>query len=327
MPLELSLREESWPIAGSFAISRGSKTSADVMLVTLGDDGHHGRGECVPYARYGETLASVKSQILALKPDLDAGLTADELQTLLPAGAARNALDCALHDLAAKKTGQRIWQLLGLPAPTAQTTAFTLSLDSPENMAAAARQSAARPLLKVKLGGDDDAARMRAVRNGAPKAKIIVDANEAWSPENIESLMETAAKLDILLIEQPLHADVDGVLRKIEHIVPICADESAHDRNGLAELAERYDLINIKTDKTGGLTEALALRQAAEKLDFGIMVGCMLGTSLAMAPALMVAQATSFVDLDGPLLLREDRPDGLQYRDGQIFPPSAKLWG
>ena len=329
---ELSVRQESWPLAGNFTISRGTRTTAEPVVVELsatGDDGRVvlGRGECVPYARYGETVAGVIAAIEGLRARIGAGLDRIGLQDLLPPGAARNALDCAYWDLEAKRAGQPVWQLCGLPPLEAVTTAYTLSLDAPEAMGRAAAENAARPLLKLKLAGPDDLARVEAVRANAPETRLIVDANEGWSLDDYEALAPKLAALGVVLIEQPLPAGQDAPLAGTQRPVPVCADESCHATDSLAEIAGRYDAVNIKLDKTGGLTEALKLKQAAQAQGFQVMVGCMLATSLAMAPAVLVAQGASFVDLDGPLLLAGDRPGGLTYDGSTLHPPEPALWG
>ncbi len=329
---ELSVRQESWPLSGSFTISRGTRTTAEPVVVELsatGDDGRVvlGRGECVPYARYGETVAGVIAAIEGLRARIGAGLDRIGLQDLLPPGAARNALDCAYWDLEAKRVGQPVWQLCGLPPLEAVTTAYTLSLDAPEAMGRAAAENAARPLLKLKLAGPDDLARVEAVRANAPETRLIVDANEGWSLDDYEALAPKLAALGVVLIEQPLPAGQDAPLAGTQRPVPVCADESCHATDSLAEIAGRYDAVNIKLDKTGGLTEALKLKQAAQAQGFQVMVGCMLATSLAMAPAILVAQGASFVDLDGPLLLAGDRPGGLTYDGSTLHPPEPALWG
>lgn len=314
---------ETYPLAETFTISRGSKTEAKVIVARITRQGATGHGESVPYARYGESLETVAAQIAGL-PD---GVTRAALQTLLPAGAARNAVDCALWDWQAKRSGQPVWAIAGLTAPAPVTTAYTLSLDTPENMRAAAARQAARPVLKVKLGTPDDMARLEAVRAGAPAAKIIVDANEGWTAEVYTDLAPHLLRLGVALVEQPLPAGQDGMLGEIARPVPVCADESCHDRASLAGLVGKYDLVNIKLDKTGGLTEALALREAARRAGLGVMVGCMVATSLSMAPALLVAQGAELVDLDGPLLLAKDRAQGLRYAGSLVHPPAPELWG
>ena len=288
---------------------------------------HRGRGECVPYARYGESCDSVMEQIGGLQGDLTNGLGRVELQKVLPPGAARNALDCAFWDLEAKQAGRRAWILAGIAEMAPQVTAYTLSLDSPEKMQQAALANARRPLLKLKLSGEGDLERVAAVRSGAPDARLIVDANEGWTADLYQAFVPELQRLGVEMIEQPLPAGADGVLAQMARPVPVCADESCHDRASLATLVGRYDMVNIKLDKSGGLTEALALRQAAEAVGLRIMVGCMLATSLAMAPALLVAQGVAVVDLDGPLLLERDRPNGLRFDRGMIHSPEPALWG
>jgi L-alanine-DL-glutamate epimerase-like enolase superfamily enzyme len=326
-PPKLAARIERWPIAGAFTISRGVKTEAVTVVAEVSQGGHTGRGECVPYARYGETPAATLAAILSTQEALREGLGRLALQGALPAGAARCALDCALLDLEAKASGQRAWELLGRPAPRTCTTAFTISLGTPEAMAAATAKAASRPLLKIKLGGDGDADRIAAVRREAPESELIVDANEAWTPGNLERNLAACKAVGVTLVEQPLPAGQDGVLAHIRRPLAVCADESARDRASLEGLRERYDAINIKLDKAGGLTEALAMADAAQALGFEIMVGCMVATSLAMAPAMLLAQQARFVDLDGPLLLAGDRDGGLRYAGSTVYPPDATLWG
>ena len=325
---ELSVRRESWPLAGVFRISRGARTVAHTVLVELRDGESSGRGECVPYARYGETVDSVVASIEGLRGDVERDLTRDELAGAMPPGAARNAVDCALWDLEAKRSGRRAWDGRPGRAPGSVITAYTLSIDEPAAMREAASRHASRPLLKVKLDGDRVTERVAAVRAGAPEARIIVDANESWTAETLARSLPELARLGVDLVEQPLPAGADEALAEIERTVPIAADESCHTRDDVPDLAGRYDVVNIKLDKTGGLTGALALRDAAGAAGLGIMVGCMLGTSLAMAPALLVAQGARFVDLDGPLLLARDRAPGLAYHpDGRVDPPPPELWG
>ena len=327
MTRNLTAAQESWPIAGSFRISRGAKTEAHVVVVEITDGEHRGRGECVPYARYGETVEGVLAEIDRHAGALEAGIGRDELQTAMPAGAARNAVDCALWDLEAKQAGTPAWQLAGLERMVPVTTAYTLSLDTPEGMAAAAREASARPLIKVKLGLDGDEERLRAIREAAPRSKLIIDANEGWGKDQVEALFALCAEVGVSLIEQPLPADDDALLADIARPVPVCADESIHGLDSLDAISGRYDAINIKLDKTGGLTEALALCKAAEERGLGIMVGCMLATSLAMAPAMIVAQRASVVDLDGPLLLAKDREPGIAFDGSVMHPPPPELWG
>jgi L-alanine-DL-glutamate epimerase-like enolase superfamily enzyme len=324
---KLVARIERWPIAGAFTISRGAKTEAVTVVAEVSQGGHTGRGECVPYPRYGETPETTLAAILSMQEALRGGLDRQALQDALPAGAARNALDCALIDLAAKITGQRAWELLGRPAPRACTTAYTISLGTPAAMAAATAKAANRPLLKIKLGGDGVGKRIAAVRKEAPESELIVDANEAWTPGNLEQNLAACAAVGVTLVEQPLPAGQDEALAHIRRPMAVCADESAHDRGSLEGLRERYDAINIKLDKTGGLTEALAMADTAQALGFEIMVGCMVATSLSMAPAMLLTQQARFVDLDGPLLLAGDRDGGLRYDGSTVYPPDATLWG
>lgn len=323
----LRAHAETWPIAGSFATSRGAREAVRVIVAVIRDGEFAGRGECVAYARYGESVAGVLARIEALAGDIAAGAGREELQHLLPAGAARNALDCALWDLEAKRAGKRVWELAGLPAPEPVVTAYTVSLGPPASMAEAARRAAHRPLIKVKLGGDGDEARIAAVREAAPESRLIVDANEAWREDRLGPLMRACASARVEMIEQPLAAGGDAALGEVERIVPVYADESAHARADLARVAGLYDGINIKLDKAGGLTEALALAAAAKAAGLGIMVGCMVATSLAMAPATLLARGAQIVDLDGPLLLARDRMPGLRYEQSLVHPPEPALWG
>jgi L-alanine-DL-glutamate epimerase-like enolase superfamily enzyme len=323
----LTCRIEHWPIAGNFTISRGAKTEAVVVIAEISNGTHTGRGECTPYQRYGETPEATLAAIDAMRAPIHAGLDRHALQEAMPAGAARNALDCALLDLEAKTTGRRIWDVLGLPSPQSRITAFTISLGTPAAMAEAAANAAHRPLLKIKLGGDGDGDRIAAVRQAAPRAELIVDANEAWTETNLKQNLAACAKVGVTMIEQPLPSGRDEALSRIPRPIPVCADESVHARSSLQDLRGRYDALNIKLDKTGGLTEALALADAAQALGFDIMVGCMVATSLAMAPAMLIAQKARVVDLDGPLLLAHDRDAGLRYDGSTIYPPDASLWG
>lgn len=327
MARNLEATIEAFPIAGAFTISRGSKTQADVIVCRMSEDGYSGLGECVPYRRYGETMEGVMAEIKAISQAIEAGITLSDLQSQMKPGAARNAVDCALWDLEAKRLNRRVASLIGVNRQDPVITAFTLSLADAQTMAADARKNAGRPLLKIKLGTDNDEERMRAVRDSAPSSRIIVDANEGWTAENIERHLAIARELDISLIEQPLPAGKDALLAGIPHPVPVCADESVHATNDLRALRDRYDAVNIKLDKTGGLTEALRMKQEAQRLGFQIMVGCMVGTSLAMAPAVLLAQDADYADLDGPLLLAKDRPGGLRYEGSIVYPPEADLWG
>ncbi|GJD55965.1 N-acetyl-D-Glu racemase DgcA [Methylobacterium dankookense] len=329
MTRRLTVAVERFPIAGAFTISRGSRTEAAVVVARVVDETLHaaGQGECVPYARYGESVESVAALIEAQGEAVAAGLTRTELIARLPAGAARNALDCALLDLEAKTIGRPAWEILGLSPPQAAITAYTLSLGTPESMEAAARAASARPLLKVKLGGAGDPERIAAVRRGAPESRLIVDANEAWSPETLAANLAACAAAGVGLIEQPLRAGEDALLAEIERSIPICADESLHDRAGLDALSGRYDAINIKLDKTGGLTEAVMLAHEARARGLSLMIGCMVGTSLAMAPAMLLAHHADYIDLDGPLLLARDREPALHFEGSTIHPPEPALWG
>jgi L-alanine-DL-glutamate epimerase-like enolase superfamily enzyme len=326
--MELSVRTERWPLAGAFAISRGTKTEAVVVVAELSDGSHRGRGECVPYARYGETPDGIVATLEALRPAVQRGLDRAALQRAIAPGAARNALDCAYWDVNAKQMGRRVHELAGLPTPVRLTTAYTISLASVVEMAVAAERAAWRPLLKVKLGGgDDDGKRIAAVRRAAPRAQLIVDTNEGWDTDNFAQNLAACADAGVSFIEQPLPEGRDDALARIKRPIPVCADESVHDRASLDALASKYDAVNIKLDKAGGLTEALALAAEAERRGFAIMVGCMVATSLAMAPAMLVAQRARLIDLDGPLLLASDRPDGLRYEGSVVYPPEPALWG
>lgn len=327
--IELDVTRDTFPIDGTFTIARGSRTVAEVLTVTLRENGQAGRGECLPYARYGESLDSVEAAIEECRAALRDGLDRPSLQALLPAGAARNALDCAFWDLDAKQQGVPVWQLAGLPEPEPLVTAYTLSLESPDVMQESAARESTRPLLKIKLGGDGetDIARLEAVRRGAPNSRLIVDANEGWTLADYESLAAPMRDLGVALVEQPLPADDDAALAGRARPLPVCADEACHDRGTLDALIGRYDLVNIKLDKSGGLTEALALADAAAEAGFGIMVGCMVCSSLAMAPAMLVAQRAEIVDLDGPLLLARDRATPLRYEGSEVHPADPALWG
>ena len=319
--MKISVTRDVFKLAQVFTISRGSRTEAHVLTARVSGLGAEGIGECVPYARYGESLDSVADQIEGFDgawPDLP---------DALPAGAARNALDCAFWDHAAKRAGKRVWDLLGLPAPRPEITAYTLSLDTPEAMERQAAQNANRPLLKIKLGTPDDMPRLEAVRRGAPDVPIIVDANEGWTAEVYAELAPHLIGLGVEMVEQPLPAGQDDMLAEIARPLPVCADESCHDRKSLPALKGKYDMVNIKLDKAGGLTEALALKRQARAEGYGVMVGCMVGSSLAMAPATILAQGVAFTDLDGPLLLAEDRDEPLIFDREGVHAPSAALWG
>lgn len=327
MKRDLFVETERFPLASAFRISRGSKTEAVVLTVTVSQNGHSGRGECVPYARYGETLDSVRDEIEAARETIERGGSREDLLGAMKAGAARNAVDCALWDLEAKLSGKRVQTRICPATPRPLPTAYTISLGEPEEMAELARQHAGRPLLKVKVGTSNDTARIRAVATAAPHSRIILDANEGWSSTNIREHLLAAARFKVALVEQPLPAGEDEILRTIPHPVPICADESVHAADDLDALLGLYDAVNIKLDKSGGLTAALSLRERARELGFGVMVGCMVGSSLAMAPAVLLAQDADFVDLDGPLLLAKDRSTPLTYKGSLVSPPVPALWG
>jgi L-Ala-D/L-Glu epimerase len=327
MPRQLAVETERFPIAGAFTISRGSKTEAEVLTCTLSEGGARGRGECVPYARYGETVASVVEAIEAIRGEIERGLGRDGLLEAMKPGAARNALDCALWDIEAKQAGRRAQERACSMPPRPLVTAMTISMGDPADMAAQARAMSFRPLIKIKVGAGQAIAQMHAVTSSAPDSRVIVDANEAWSEADIHENLLAAAEFKVALIEQPLPAGRDGILRHIPHPVPICADESVHEAGDLEALVGLYDAVNIKLDKTGGLTAALVLRDRARSLGFGVMVGCMVGTSLAMAPAVLLAQGANYVDLDGPLLLARDRSPGLRYTGSLVSPPDPGLWG
>ena len=324
---QLTIAEERWPIAGSFTISRGAKTEAHVVTVTLAEGHHTGRGECVPYPRYAETVPQVMAALENARGQIEAGITREDIPSLIVPHAARNALDCALWDLDAKKAGRPVWQLAGLPEPKPAITAYTLSLDTPEAMAEAAAKASHRPLLKLKLGREGDAMRLQLIRRNAPASRLIVDANEGWTPENLASMLAACADQGVELVEQPLPAGNDEALRHIARAVTVCADESAHGIGSLDDLAGKYGAINIKLDKAGGLTPAIALAHAARDKGLGIMVGCMLATSLAMAPAFLLTPFAEVIDLDGPLLLKTDRAPGIRFDGSTMHPPLATLWG
>ena len=321
--MQISVKQDVFKLAQVFTISRGSRTEAKVITVSVTKDGVTGYGECVPYARYDETMDSVQAEIEGLPADIDRG----SLQRALPAGAARNAVDCALWDLAAKQAGVRMWDLVGAPMPKPEITAYTLSLDAPEKMQEQAAKNAYRPLLKIKLGTPDDMARLGAVRRGAENSRIIVDANEGWTADVYSELAPHLLRLGVQMVEQPMPAGADDLLAEIERPLPVCADESCHDRASLPALKGKYDMVNIKLDKTGGLTEAMALKEEALAQGYDVMVGCMVGSSLAMAPATLLAQGVAFTDLDGPLLLAEDRDEPLLFDEHGVHPPAAALWG
>jgi L-alanine-DL-glutamate epimerase-like enolase superfamily enzyme len=324
--MRIDAHEQSWPLDKPFRIARGSRTEARVVVVTVTNGQYTGRGEAVPIARYGQTVESVLAQIESMKREKS--LDRQKVQRLLPAGAARNALDCALWDLEAKVSGKRVWELANIPIVPEVETSFTISLNTPAAMAAAARANAAAPILKLKLGGDDvDLARVEAVREAAPAARLLIDANESWSPAHYREIVPAFKKLGVELIEQPFPANADDVLETLDHPVPVCADESCHTSIDLPRLTNRYEVINVKLDKTGGLTEALLLIERARESGFKLLIGCMVCTSLGIAPARVLASAADSVDLDGPLLLAGDRHHGLSYQGGKIGIPPRELWG
>lgn len=327
MKRDLFVRAERFPLAAAFTISRGTKTEAAVLTCTIRDGANAGHGECVPYARYGETLENVTEQIEAARSAIENGASREEILSIMKPGAARNAVDCALWDLEAKSGAGPVTERIGVATAKPLITTYTISLGEPEQMGAAARENAHRPVLKVKVGTEDDVSRIAAVAEAASNARIILDANEGWTEDNIRKHLLAAARYRVAVVEQPLPAGRDEILRNIPHPVPVCADESVHTVEGLEQLLGLYDAINIKLDKTGGLTGALTLHQRARELGFGIMVGCMVGTSLAMAPAVLLAQDADFVDLDGPLLLAKDREEPLTYEGSLVYPPSPALWG
>jgi L-alanine-DL-glutamate epimerase-like enolase superfamily enzyme len=324
--LLIEAREEIWPLKQPFRISRGSRTEARVVVVRVSDGQYTGRGEAVPITRYDQSCASVLAQIESMKGLLS--LDRQQIQKLLPPGAARNAIDCALWDLEAKVSGKRAWELANVPIIPKVETSFTISLDAVDKMAAAANAAANSPLLKLKLGGDElDLARVEEVRGAAPTARLLIDANESWSPSHYRKIVPALNGLGVELIEQPFPADADEVLETLEHPIPVCADESCHTTADLPRLRNRYEMVNVKLDKTGGLTEALLLTERARDNGFRLLIGCMVCTSLGIAPARLLPSATDHVDLDGPLLLAGDRHHGLAYENGKIGLPSRQLWG
>jgi len=324
--LTIEAREEIWPLKGPFRISRGSRTEAQVVFVTVSDGEHTGRSECVPIKRYGQTVQSVIAQIDSIRRENN--LDRQRLQKLLPASAARNALDCALWDLESKISSKRVWELANIPVISEVVTSFTISLDTPKKMGAAAKASSTSPILKLKLGGDSsDLASVKAAREAAPSSRLIIDANESWSAEHYEEIVPALKKLGIELIEQPFPADADEVLESLDHPIPVCADESCHTTTDLPRLTNRYETINVKLDKTGGLTEALRLCENARQSGFKLLIGCMVCTSLGISPARLLATFAEWIDLDGPLLLARDGDHGLTYRNGKLGLPSRDLWG
>jgi L-alanine-DL-glutamate epimerase-like enolase superfamily enzyme len=324
--LVLDAQEQSWPLDKPFRIARGTRTEARVVVVTVTDGHYTGRGEATPSARYGQSAASVLAQIESIKSEKS--LDRQQIQKLLPAGAARNALDCALWDLEAKISGKRAWELANMPIVPEVETSFTISLDAPAAMAEAARANADAPMLKLKLSGDNlDLSRVESVREAAPAARLLIDANESWSPSHYRNIVPALNELGVELIEQPFPSDADEVLETLDHPVPVCADESCHTSADLPHLTNRYEALNVKLDKTGGLTEALLLSERAREDGFKLLIGCMVCTSLGIAPARLLTSTADYVDLDGPLLLAGDRHHGLSYHGGKIGIPSRELWG
>jgi L-alanine-DL-glutamate epimerase-like enolase superfamily enzyme len=314
-------------LARPFAISRGVKTQADVVVVEIHEGGFTGRGECVPYPRFNETVDGVKIEIEAFFPRLERGLDRAGLACAMPAGAARNALDNALWDLEAKVTGLRVWEIAGIAAPEPSMTAETIGLGSVQEMATAAKRLSKAPLIKVKLDAELITERMQAIHDNAPNARLIIDPNEGWTFDQLKAVAPALVKMGVEMIEQPLPADDDEGLWEYDSPITLCADESCHTKDDLQSLVGKYQMVNIKLDKTGGLTEALELAKSAEIRNLGVMIGCMVGTSLAMAPAMLLASVAEFVDLDGPLLLKKDRELGLKFENGLVHPPKAQLWG
>jgi len=325
-PLSIDAHEEIWPLRQPFRISRGSRTEARTVVLTVSDGEHFGRGECVPVARYNQTIDSVLAQIEAIQGDKN--LSRRSLQDLLPAGAARNALDCALWDLEAKLSGKRAWDVANVSMAPEVETSFTVSLDTPEKMAAEAKANSNLPILKLKLGGDHlDLTRVKAVRAVAPAVRLLIDANESWSPSHYREIVPALKESGVELVEQPFPAYTDEVLETLDHPIPVCADESCHITADLPRLTNRYEVINVKLDKTGGLTEALRLCSRAGETGFKLLIGCMVCTSLAIAPTRLIASTAQWVDLDGPLLLARDRDHPVPYANGKIGIPPRELWG
>ncbi len=323
----LQVKKEIFSVKGVFSISRSSVTSIEVVVVEISENGVIGRGECRPYQRYGETIEKTITQILSIREKLEQGLSREQLQLELPPSAARNAIDCALWDLEAKQSGRTVWQLAGLPEPGPVVTAYTISVADQQKMVEDAKKNAHRPILKVKVSNQAVVETLKAIRMACPHAKLLIDANEAWSLEDYQRITPQLKELDIAMIEQPLLAGKDESLSSLPHPVPLCADESCHDSNTLEKLQGHYEIINIKLDKTGGLTEAIKTAKKAKELGFEIMIGCMLSTSLSIAPAFLLSGYASFLDLDGPILLAEDRPSGLKFEGSNIFPPDRNFWG
>jgi L-alanine-DL-glutamate epimerase-like enolase superfamily enzyme len=323
----VTFKQVEWEFATPFRIAYRVRTHAQTVQVTLEEEGHVGRGEALGVSYHAETVATLLEQLGEVQSDLRRGVSRTDLQKLLPAGGARNAVDCALWDLEAKRAGRRAWELADMPTVRPVTTAYTLGLDTAERMAQAAASSRPYSLLKMKLGGAGDVERVAAVREARPDAELIVDANQAWNEGQLREFTARFAVLGVKLIEQPLPVGEDDCLTAFESPVPLCADESCQTTESLAALQGKYQYINIKLDKTGGLTEALRLARAAHAGGFRLMVGCMAGSSLSMAPAFIVGQLCEFVDLDGPLLTTADLPNGIRYEGSRMFPPERSFWG
>lgn len=324
---ELTIRRESFPLVAPFRIARGTKLAADVVAVELRQGDKTGRGESVPYGRYGESIASVIDEMETFRSRLVAGMGRDELQAVLPPGAARNALDAALWDLEWRLSSVPVWAQLARAPNAALVSAMTISIDTPERMGAAAARIAHTGLIKIKVDATDAAARINAVRQSAPKARLMVDANESWNIQTLRDMQSTLERCGVELLEQPLPADADDDLLGYSSRIPICADEACHVTTDLPRLRERYQAVNIKLDKSGGLTEAWRLLRAARADGFRIMVGCMVCSSLGIAPALEIARDAEFIDLDGPLWLEHDHADGVVLKDGLLLPPAPGFWG
>jgi L-alanine-DL-glutamate epimerase-like enolase superfamily enzyme len=323
----LNIQHRAFPLRSPFRISRGVKLAADVVTVELGQAGCVGRGESVPYGRYGESVASVMDQIEVLRSVLCAGMGRDELQARLPGGAARNALDAALWDLESRLSQIPVWKQLARPARLPLVTALTIGIDTPQEMRKAAARIANHKLIKIKVDTDDPVGRIEAVRDAAPAAKLIVDPNESWTIDVLREVQPALERASVSLLEQPLPANEDDALLEFSSGIPICADEACHTTSNLRSLLNRYQAVNIKLDKTGGLTEAWRLLREARACGFTVMVGCMVCSSLGIAPALEVAREADFVDLDGPLWLQGDHPDGVTLQDGLLMPPASGFWG
>lgn len=323
----LRAQHDRFALSRPFRISRGVRTEANVVMVEIAEGGVVGRGEAVPYTRYGETVEQTLGAIESVRPLIESGGGRDALQLVLPAGAARNALDCALWDLDARLAGRTVADMLGEGQPGAVATALTIVIDTPGRMAEAAAAMADIPLLKIKLDGDDPAARIRAVRAAAPNPKLIVDPNESWDRQLLEAMQDVLVQARVDLLEQPVPAEADDWLEDFSPAVPICADEAIHVADDLDRVAARYQAVNVKLDKTGGLTEAILLARAARTRGLGLMTGCMVCSSLSIAPAMLVAALSDFADLDGPWWLAADRPGGVREDHGWLHPPAQGFWG